>query len=155
MIFDGSLFSITLRWTNTSRHSLTVLMTVCQLKDIDGIKTARKMREGNCDCTIIFVSAYPEAALDSFVDCSDDGMLALGFGINYVRRFYFPCAVVCFKYQQIVKINRFHIIVQRTEKLMLVHRLSQKPKGIDLKGIQRRYSIIVILFYIFRQVNAS
>lgn len=37
-----------------------------QLKDIDGIKTARKMREGNCDCTIIFVSAYPEAALDSF-----------------------------------------------------------------------------------------
>lgn len=37
-----------------------------QMNGLDGIRTAQKIREANCDCVIIFISAYPEAALDSF-----------------------------------------------------------------------------------------
>ncbi|MDE6762590.1 MAG: LytTR family DNA-binding domain-containing protein [Oscillospiraceae bacterium] len=37
-----------------------------QMDGINGIETARKIRNANDDCTIIFISAFPEAALDSF-----------------------------------------------------------------------------------------
>ncbi|MDE7304192.1 MAG: LytTR family DNA-binding domain-containing protein [Oscillospiraceae bacterium] len=36
------------------------------MEGINGIETARKIREANGCCAIIFISAYPEAALDSF-----------------------------------------------------------------------------------------
>lgn len=37
-----------------------------QMNGMDGIETSWKIRDANNDCTIIFISAYPEAALDSF-----------------------------------------------------------------------------------------
>lgn len=36
-----------------------------QMEDLDGIETSRVIRKNNKDCIIIFVSAYPEAAVDS------------------------------------------------------------------------------------------
>lgn len=37
-----------------------------QMERLDGIETSRLMREKNKDCIIIFVSAYPEAAVDTY-----------------------------------------------------------------------------------------
>lgn len=37
-----------------------------QMDDANGIETARKIRESNSDSIIIFVSAYPQVALDTF-----------------------------------------------------------------------------------------
>ncbi len=37
-----------------------------QMGEADGIEISRKIREVNKDCIIIFISAYPMAALDSF-----------------------------------------------------------------------------------------
>lgn len=49
-----------------SQRKYDVVFLDFQMDGIDGIETARKIREANDDCTIIFISAYPEAALDSF-----------------------------------------------------------------------------------------
>lgn len=37
-----------------------------QMERLDGIETARLIREKNKECVIIFVSAYPEAAVDTY-----------------------------------------------------------------------------------------
>ena len=37
-----------------------------QMNDLNGIETARQIRKTNNDCIIIFVSAFPNAALDTF-----------------------------------------------------------------------------------------
>lgn len=43
-----------------------VILIDYRMKNINGIATCRKIREINKDCAIIFISAYPTAALDSF-----------------------------------------------------------------------------------------
>ena len=37
-----------------------------QMYDTNGIETARKIRKSNSDSIIIFISAYPQVALDTF-----------------------------------------------------------------------------------------
>lgn len=37
-----------------------------QMKDLNGIETARKLRSANNNCIIIFISAFPNTALDTF-----------------------------------------------------------------------------------------
>lgn len=37
-----------------------------QMQDIDGMETSRLIRSRNTDCVIIFVSAFPEVAVDSY-----------------------------------------------------------------------------------------
>lgn len=37
-----------------------------QMKELNGVETAQKLRMSNNDCIIIFVSAFPDAALDTF-----------------------------------------------------------------------------------------
>lgn len=49
-----------------SQREYEIIFMDYQMNGIDGIKTARMIRESNCDSVIIFISAYPEAALDSF-----------------------------------------------------------------------------------------
>jgi len=49
-----------------SSRKYDVVFMDFQMDGLDGIETARKIREANDDCTIIVVSAYPEAAQDSF-----------------------------------------------------------------------------------------
>ena len=49
-----------------SGQEYDVIFMDYQMKEMDGIETARKLRETNSDSIIIFISAYPSAALDAF-----------------------------------------------------------------------------------------
>lgn len=48
-----------------SARDYEVIFMDFQMEGLDGIETAKKIRETNKECIIIFVSAYPEAAIDS------------------------------------------------------------------------------------------
>lgn len=50
----------------SSVHEYDVIFMDYQMEGLDGIETARKLRETNKDSIIIFISAYPAVALDSF-----------------------------------------------------------------------------------------
>lgn len=50
----------------SSTHKYEVIFMDYQMDDLNGIETARKIRETNSDSIIIFISAYPSAALDAF-----------------------------------------------------------------------------------------
>lgn len=49
-----------------SGQEYDVIFMDYQMEEMDGIETARKLRETNSDSIIIFISAYPSAALDAF-----------------------------------------------------------------------------------------
>lgn len=49
-----------------SKQKYDVIFMDYQMEAMDGIETARKLRETNSDSIIIFISAYPSAALDAF-----------------------------------------------------------------------------------------
>lgn len=49
-----------------SKQEYDVIFMDYQMEEMDGIETARKLRETNSDSIIIFISAYPSAALDAF-----------------------------------------------------------------------------------------
>ncbi|MDE5576237.1 MAG: response regulator, partial [Oscillospiraceae bacterium] len=49
-----------------SSRKYEIIFMDYQMNGIDGIETAKRIRESNYDSVIIFISAYPEAALDSF-----------------------------------------------------------------------------------------
>ncbi|MBP0984086.1 MAG: response regulator transcription factor [Oscillospiraceae bacterium] len=49
-----------------SKYNYDVIFMDYQMAGLDGIETCRKLREKNRDSVIIFISAYPAAALDSF-----------------------------------------------------------------------------------------
>ncbi|MDE6746039.1 MAG: LytTR family DNA-binding domain-containing protein [Oscillospiraceae bacterium] len=49
-----------------SSRTYEIVFMDYRMDGINGIETAKKIREANDCCTIIFISAYPEAALDSF-----------------------------------------------------------------------------------------
>lgn len=49
-----------------SGQEYDVIFMDYQMDEMDGIETARKLRETNSDSIIIFISAYPSAALDAF-----------------------------------------------------------------------------------------
>ncbi len=50
----------------SSPYSYDVIFMDYQMSGMDGIETCRLLREKNKDSIIIFISAYPAAALDSF-----------------------------------------------------------------------------------------
>lgn len=50
---------------NTTREYDIIFMDY-QMEEMNGIETAEKLRKANSDCAIIFISAYPAAALDAF-----------------------------------------------------------------------------------------
>lgn len=49
-----------------SAKDYDVIFMDYQMERLDGIETARLIREKNRECVIIFVSAYPEAAVDTY-----------------------------------------------------------------------------------------
>ncbi len=49
-----------------SGQEYDVIFMDYQMEEMDGIETARKLRKANSDSIIIFISAYPSAALDAF-----------------------------------------------------------------------------------------
>ncbi len=49
-----------------SSQKFDIIFMDYQMEELDGIETARQLRAQNNSCTIIFVSAYPSAALDTF-----------------------------------------------------------------------------------------
>ena len=50
----------------SAKYQYDVIFMDYQLDGLNGIETCRKLRETNKDSVIIFISAYPSAALDSF-----------------------------------------------------------------------------------------
>lgn len=57
---DGSSCS------EASLENYDIIFMDYQMKDINGVETARRIRETNSDSTIIFVSAFPQVAMDTF-----------------------------------------------------------------------------------------
>lgn len=49
-----------------SKEKYDIIFLDYKMGDLNGIETARKIREQNNDCTIIFVSSYPDIAIDAF-----------------------------------------------------------------------------------------
>ena len=49
-----------------SKQEYDIIFMDYQMEEMDGMETARKLRETNSDSIIIFISAYPSAALDAF-----------------------------------------------------------------------------------------
>lgn len=49
-----------------TKQEYDVILMDYQMAELNGIETARKLRETNSDSIIIFISAYPAAALDAF-----------------------------------------------------------------------------------------
>ncbi len=49
-----------------SSENYDIIFMDYRMDELNGIAVSRKIRESNNSCAIIFVSAYPEAALDSF-----------------------------------------------------------------------------------------
>ena len=49
-----------------SRREYDIIFLDYQMDGINGIETAEKLREANSDSVIIFISAYPAAALDAY-----------------------------------------------------------------------------------------
>lgn len=50
----------------SSEYPYDIIFMDYQMNGLDGIETCRRLRESNKDTVIIFISAYPTAALDSF-----------------------------------------------------------------------------------------
>lgn len=49
-----------------SLYEYEIVFMDYQMKEYDGMETSRLIRERNQECVIIFVSAYPEVAVDSY-----------------------------------------------------------------------------------------
>lgn len=49
-----------------TRDKFDIIFMDYQMEELNGIETARKIREQNDECTIIFVSSYPDIAIDTF-----------------------------------------------------------------------------------------
>lgn len=49
-----------------SKREYDIIFMDYQMDKLNGIETAEKLRKANSDCVIIFISAYPAAALDAF-----------------------------------------------------------------------------------------
>lgn len=49
-----------------SKREYDIIFLDYQMEGINGIETAEKLREANSDSVIIFISAYPAAALDAY-----------------------------------------------------------------------------------------
>lgn len=50
----------------SAKREYDVIFMDYQMEKLNGIETAGKLRKENPDCVIIFISAYPAAALDAF-----------------------------------------------------------------------------------------
>lgn len=49
-----------------ARNKFDIIFMDYQMDKLNGIETARKIRKDNDGCTIIFVSSYPDIAIDTF-----------------------------------------------------------------------------------------